>query len=261
MIQTVIIDDEEKSRKLLRNLLAEYCKDIEVVEMADSVKSGIEAIRQFKPDLVFLDIVMPNANGFDLLDKINEVNFELIFTTAYNQYAIRAIRVCALDYLLKPIDVEELQVAVERAQQRISAKMNQNIDERLNAFISNLKSIEKQPQKIGIPTQHGVKFYSINQIYFCKAEGNYTTVYLEGKEKIELVCKTLKEFDELLAEFNFIRTHRSYLVNLSHIKEYRRADSGEADGEGGCLVAENNLKIPVSRDKRKLVLERIGRPF
>jgi len=261
VIQTIIIDDEEKGRKLLRNLLAEYCKNIAVVEMADSVKSGVEAIRQFKPDLVFLDIVMPNANGFELLDKINEVNFELIFTTAYNQYAIRAIRVCALDYLLKPIDIEELQVSVERAQQRISAKRDQNIDERLHTFISNLKSVEKQPQKIGIPTQHGVKFYSINQIHFCKAEGNYTTVYLQGKEKVELVCKTLKEFDELLAEFNFIRTHRSYLVNLSHIKEYRRGDSGETDGEGGCLVAANNLKIPVSRDKRKLVLERIGRPF
>ncbi len=261
MIRTVIIDDEEKSCKLLRNLLVEYCKNIEVVEMADSVKSGIEAIRQFKPDLIFLDIVMPNENGFELLGKINEVNFELIFTTAHNQYAIRAIRVCALDYLLKPIDVEELQASVERAQQRISTKKDQNIDERLNAFISNLKSIEKQPQKIGIPTQHGVKFYSINQIYFCKAEGNYTTVYLEGKEKIELVCKTLKEFDELLAEFNFIRTHRSYLVNLSHIKEYRRTHSGETDGEGGCIVAANNLKIPVSRDKRKLVLEKIARPF
>ena len=261
MIRTVIIDDEEKSCKLLRNLLVEYCKNIEVVEMADSVKSGIEAIRQFKPDLVFLDIVMPNENGFELLSKINEVTFELIFTTAHNQYAIRAIRVCALDYLLKPIDVEELQISVERAQQRISTKKDQNIDERLHTFISNLRSIEKQPQKIGIPTQHGVKFYAINQIYFCKAEGNYTTVYLEGKEKIELVCKTLKEFDELLAEFNFIRTHRSYLVNLSHIKEYRRADSGETDGEGGFLVAENNLRIPVSRDKRKLVLERIGRPF
>lgn len=261
MIRTVIIDDEEKSRKLLRNLLVEYCKNIEVVEMADSVKSGIEAIRQFKPDLIFLDIVMPNENGFELLGKINEVNFELIFTTAHNQYAIRAIRVCALDYLLKPIDVEELQASVERAQQRISTKKDQNIDERLNAFISNLKSIEKQPQKIGIPTQHGVKFYSISQIYFCKAEGNYTTVYLEGKEKIELVCKTLKEFEELLAEFDFIRTHRSYLVNLSHIKEYRRNHSGETDGEGGCIVAANNLKIPVSRDKRKLVLEKIARPF
>ncbi len=261
MIRTVIIDDEEKSRKLLRNLLSEYCKNIEVVEMADSVSSGIEAIRRFQPDLVFLDIVMPNANGFELLDKIKEANFELIFTTAYNQYAIRAIRVCALDYLLKPIDVEELQTSVERAQQRIFSKRDQSVDERLGAFISNLKSVEKQPQKIGIPTQHGVKFYAINQISCCKAEGNYTTVYLEGKEKIELVCKTLKEFEELLAEFNFIRTHRSYLVNLSHIKEYRRGNESESDGEGGCLLAANNIKVPVSRDKRKLVLERIAKPF
>jgi len=115
VIRTVIIDDEEKSCKLLRNLLVEYCKNIEVVEMADSVKSGIEAIRQFKPDLVFLDIVMSNENGFELFGKINEVTFELIFTTVHNQYAIRVIRVCVLDYLLKPIDVEELQISVERA--------------------------------------------------------------------------------------------------------------------------------------------------
>lgn len=263
MIRTVIVDDEEKSRKLLRNLLAEFCRNVEVMEMADSVKRGVEAIRKSNPDLVFLDIVMPNQNGFELLDEISDLDCEIIFTTAYDQYAIKAIRVCALDYLLKPIDVEELQAAVTRVQQRLSEeKQARRMDERLNTFLSNLKANEQRPQKIGIPTQHGVKFYPIEQINYCKAEGNYTTIYLQNNGKLELVCKTLKEFEELLAECNFVRAHRSYLVNLNHVKEYRRNhSSADANGEGGCLIVDNNARIPVSRDKRKVVLDRLAQPF
>lgn len=263
MLRTVIIDDEEKGRKLLRNLLDEYCRNVEVVSMADSVSSGVKAIHKYKPDLVFLDIVMPNENGFELLDEISDVNCEVVFTTAYNQYAIRAIRVCALDYLLKPIDFEELQDAVARAQEKIEEKNRSRVvDQRLETLIQNTKARKKQPEKIGFPTANGVKFYHINDIFFCKAEGNYTTVYFDGTEKLELVSKTLKEFEELLSDYNFIRTHRSYLVNLNHLKEYRRCNPpNEIDGEGGCVIVSNNIKVPVSRDKRKALLERISKPF
>ncbi|NIR48127.1 response regulator transcription factor [candidate division KSB1 bacterium] len=263
MLRTVIIDDEEKSRKLLRNLLNSYCTDVEVLALADSVPAGVQAIRRFKPDLVFLDIVMPNEDGFELLDQIEDITCEIIFTTAYDRYAIRAIRACALDYLLKPIDVEELQAAVDRARTKaLEATDHETVDHRLNMFIENSRLTDKQSQKIGLPTLNGIKFYPINKIFCCKAEGNYTTIHFEGREKLELVSKTLKDFEELLVEYNFIRTHRSYLINLNHLKEYRRINtSTAADGEGGCVVMGNNMKVPVSRDKRKVLLQRISRPF
>lgn len=253
-MKAVIIDDEEKSRKLLRNLLARYCDDVEVVDLADSVASGLSSIRRNRPELIFLDIVMPNENGFELIDRLQNVDSEIIFTTAFDQYAIRAIRTCALDYLLKPIDVEELRGAVSRARNKLQSQAK--IDDRLQTFLDNIRSPQ---QKIGLPTQHGVKFYPIEQISACKAEGNYTTVYFDSREKIELVAKTLKEFEELLAEFDFARIHRSYLINLSHLKEYRRQSNTE--GDGGCVVLTNLMKLPVSRDKRKALLERISRPF
>lgn len=262
MLRAVIIDDEEKSRKLLRNLLQTYCKNVEVAALADSVSDGIKAVRQQRPDIVFLDIVMPRENGFELLNQIEGIDFEVIFTTAYDQYAIRAIKACALDYLLKPIDVEELQMAMARAEEKLHDKQSPAVDQRLAEFITNLQAPESPPRKIGIPTLNGVKFCDIDRIMLCKAEGNYTTIYIEGNQKLELVARTLKEFEELLSEHNFLRTHRSFLVNLSHLKEYLRGSSTNSpDGEGGCVVLSNNLKAPVSRDKRKILLERISRPF
>lgn len=256
-MRAVIIDDEEKSRKLLRNLLARYCDDVEVVDLADSVASGLNSIRRTRPELIFLDIVMPNENGFELIDRLQDVDTEIIFTTAFDQYAIRAIRTCALDYLLKPIDVEELRAAVARARNEL--RHQAHIDERLQTFLDNIRNPQ---QKIGLPTQHGVRFYPIEQISVCKAEGNYTTVYFDSREKVELVAKTLKDFEELLGEFDFVRIHRSYLVNLSHLKEYRRLHSqSNTEGDGGCVVLTNQMKLPVSRDRRRGLLERISRPF
>ncbi|MFQ5652309.1 MAG: LytR/AlgR family response regulator transcription factor [bacterium] len=263
MLRAIIIDDEEKGRKLLRNLLAQYCKNVEVVFMADSVTSGAEGIQKYDPEIVFLDIVMPNEDGFELLSKVPHLRCEIIFTTAYNEYAIRAIRVCALDYLLKPIDVEELQGAVARAEGKIATPANgQGIDRRLEALVELTKGESKKPGKIGFPTSNGITFHNIDDICVCKAEGNYTTVYFGTIAKLELVSKTLKEFEELLSDYNFIRTHRSYLVNLNHLKAYKRVHpSRAADGEGGCVVVANNMRVPVSRDKRKALLERIQRPF
>jgi len=263
IMRAIIIDDEEKGRKLLRNLLGDYCKDVEVVAMAESVRAGVSAVHELRPDLIFLDVVMPNQDGFDLVNQIGDEHPEIIFTTAYNEYAIRAIRACALDYLLKPIDVEELQTAVEKARSKLAVKGTDiPRDVRLSTLIENMREGNKRPQKIGFPTAHGVVFYQIKDISVCKAEGNYTTVYFQNREKIELVSKTLKEFEEFLADYNFIRTHRSYLINLSHLKEYRRGGpNNDTDGEGGCVVIANSPRVPVSRDKRKALLERISKPF
>jgi len=261
MIKAIIIDDEEKGRKLLRNLLSEYCTGVEVVHLAESVDDGAEAILKLKPDLVFLDIVMPNQNGFDLLPKIAEADPQVIFTTAYAQYAIQAIRASALDYLLKPINYEELQSAVERVFAIIEEKKKQPVvDTRLATLFENTR--ESAPQKIGFPTTQGVRFYKIEEIQICRAEGNYTTVFFQGTERLELISKTLKDFEEILVGHNFIRIHRSYLINLNHLKEYRRFHaSGSIDGEGGGVIMTNNMKAPVSRDKRKILLERISKPF
>lgn len=263
MIRAVIIDDEEKGRKLLRNLLEQYCSDVAVLEMADSAETGAEAIHRLQPDLVFLDIVMPNEDGFGLLTRIAGFDLEIIFATAYDQYAIRAIRACALDYLLKPIDFEELQAAVQRAREKIEAKRNgEVVDNRLETLIESARTGQNLPHKIGFPTAQGVRFYEIEEIHVCRAEGNYTTVFFGGRERLELISKTLKEFEEILSGHNFVRTHRSYLVNLNHIKEYRRFNSPDStDGEGGCIISANNMKVPVSRDKRKHLLERISKPF
>ncbi len=262
-MKAIIIDDEEKGRKLLRNLLDEYCTDVEILAMADSVAAGIEKIRESNPDVVFLDIVMPNEDGFALLDQLPDPAPELIFATAYDEYAIRAIRACALDYLLKPIDIEELQEAVTRAKERVASKNNNaGTDPRLRTLMENLQNETSKPQKIGFATWKGVTFHQIDDIVVCKAEGNYTTVFLRDRKKLELISKTLKELQELLADYNFLRTHRSYLVNLNHLQEYIRGGSSfGTDGEGGCVVVSGNMKVPVSRDKRKELLERISQPF
>lgn len=259
MLRSIIVDDEEKSRKLLRNLLRNYCPTVQVLELADGVDAAAAAVDRLKPDLIFLDIQMPNASGFELLGEISGVDCDVIFTTAYDQYAIRAIRTCALDYLLKPIDIAELQAAVSRA---VEKRQRQQSDERVWAFLQNLRAGKTRPLKIGIPTAKGVRFYSVREIAYCKAEGNYTRVVFGAVEKPELVSRTLKEFEELLAEHNFIRTHRSYLVNLTHVKEYRREGGiSPVDGEGGCIVMANKAVVPVSRDRRKALLRRISTPF
>ena len=244
MIKSVIIEDEEKGRELLFNLLTNYCPNVKVVDMADSVKSGLAAIQKHKPDLIFLDIIMPDESGFELLEHIKDMDVEVIFTTAYDQYAIKAIRFSALDYLLKPIDVAELQNALKKVEDKLKNNMNQEtFNESLKIFLENANT-HPHKMKLGLPTQSGIKFVTIENILFCKAEGNYSLIYFKEKKEQEIVTRTLKELEELLTEFNFCRLHRSYLINLNHIKEYRRINhSSDIDGDGGCVVMTNESKI------------------
>jgi len=187
MIKSVIIDDEKKGRETLKNMLAKYCNNVEVVDEANSAKNGKEIIENHNPDLVFLDIQMPHGTGFDMLEDVEEVNFEVIFTTAYDQYAIKAIKFAALDYLLKPIDIDELKNAVDRVKNKLaSVDTNKNFE----IFLQNLKGINK---KIALPTAEGVSFIETKKIIRCEADGNYTCFFLANENKI-LVSKTLKEF-------------------------------------------------------------------
>lgn len=262
MIRSIIIEDEVKSSKLLAGLINTHCPNVEVLASADSVSSGFDAFYQHNPDLIFLDIVMPKRNGFQLLEKIKDFDIEVIFTTAHDQYAVKAIKFSALDYLLKPINVEDLQRAVKKVELKLSEKHEKkSINERLNVFLENANTQTNQ-KKIGLPTQNGINFLPIKEILLCKAEGNYSIIYMTENGEKEIYTRTLKEIEDLLSESNFIRVHRSYLINLDHLKKYYRTNhSDEFDGDGGCAIMSNNLKVPVSRDKRKLLLNLFSKPF
>jgi two-component system LytT family response regulator len=258
MIRSVIIEDEAKSQKLLKNLLHTYCPDVEVISMADSVDSGIQAINEYKPDLVFLDIILKDHDAFELLAKLDQTSFEIIFTTAHHEYAIKAIRVSALDYLLKPIDVNDLERAVDRVKRKIESQESGRLNQPLVNFIENQRNVNLNSHKIGLPTLQGLNFVQIKEIILCKAEGNYTNIFMTA-DKI-LVTRTLKDFEELLADYNFLRIHRSYLINLDHIEKYDRAHQS-AEGDGGCVTLKNNIHVPVSRDRRKGLLNFLSKPF
>ncbi|MGW8316280.1 MAG: LytR/AlgR family response regulator transcription factor [Bacteroidales bacterium] len=237
VIRAIIVDDEENNRENLNALIGEYCKDVEVVGFADSVDTALKLIKSHMPDLVFLDIKMPEKDGFKLLEGLDEINFEVIIVTAYNQYAIKAIRFCAVDYLLKPIDIEELTNAVENVSRRINQKLENDRLRQLTNFFNH-----STPTKIGLASQHKVDFVEISNICRCESDDNYTHFFLDSGEKMT-VSKTLKEFEELLADYGFIRIHQSHLVNSSHIKSYQKSD-------GGTITTYDGAVIPISRTRR-----------
>lgn len=261
MIRAIIIDDEEKSRKLLRNLVGEYCPEIEVIDLADSVGAGLKSINKHNPDLIFLDIEMGDGTGFDLLEKLKGTKLEVIFTTAYDQYAIQAFHFSAIDYLLKPIDIDELKKAVSKVGDRLNVRDEKNVNEKLQVLVENNRS-QSNNKKISLPTQTGINFVLVRDIVMCKAEGNYSIINIKDRKQQEIVSRTLKDFEEMLNGFNFFRVHRTYLINLDHIKEYNRTNqSDDYDGDGGSVVMNSGIQVPVSRDRRKYLLEKFSKPF
>jgi two-component system LytT family response regulator len=246
-IKAIIIDDEEGNIQNLHNLLSTYCPEVSILATAGSAKEGIEVIKKYEPDLVFLDIEMPRGTGFDMLDNLPEIIFEVVFVTAYNQYAIKAIRFCALDYLLKPINVEELKASVGRVAQKLEQRRE---NERMRLFMQHMQHPGK-PRKIALPMADEVQFVEIDQIIYCLGENNYTYFFLSNGKKL-LVTKTLKEYEELLSEHGFLRVHRSYLINLSYVKAYVKK-------EGGYILMTNDAQISISQSKRKEILEVLGR--
>lgn len=244
MIKSVIIDNEKKSRKTLSNFLQKYCKNVEVLGEADGVSSGIELIKKEKPELVFLDIEMTDGTGFKLLESFEDIAFSVIFVTAYSAYAIKAFKISAIAYLLKPINPQELIEAIEKYQKEIGLK---GIHNKLEVLLGNQSAVKK----IAFPTSEGIELVRLNQIVHCEADDNYTSIFLANDKRI-VVSKTIKEYDTMLSDFGFFRIHQSHLVNLDYISKFNKND-------GGYVVLENGKKLPISRRNKQEFLEKLLR--
>ncbi len=247
MINAIIIDDEKKSRETLNAMLNRHCPSVNVLAHADGVKSGLEAIEMYQPDVIFLDIQMLDGSGFKLLQKVGKINFEIIFVTAFDQYAIKAIKYSALDYLLKPIISRDLILAVEKVEKKKTRSLK---DARIKVLLENIKSTEIYPQKIILSTIEKIHVIEIGNIIRCESD-NYYTKFFFADGKSLLVSKTLKENEEMLRDHNFIRPHKSHLVNLFYVKSFIKHD-------GGYIVLSDGSKVPVSRRKREKVVEIIN---
>jgi two-component system LytT family response regulator len=239
MITSIIIDDEPKGRLALRQKLSAYCSDVEVLAEASNGKEALALIQQHQPQLIFLDIEMPVMNGFEMLNAISEKNFHVIFTTAYDQYAIKAIKYAAFDYLLKPIDIEELRMAVSK----ITTLANNNLSKQVELMRQNMQNPKKNFNKLAISTKVGMLFFDISTIIYLEANSNYTTFHFTDDSKVT-TAKTLKEIEELLPEEVFFRLHHSFIINLQYIKRYMK-------GEGGHVEMTNGVLLEVSRRKKE----------
>ncbi len=252
MIKTIIVDDVLNSQKVLQQILTEHCPQVQICGFAGSVLEAQRLILEQQPDLVLLDVEMPPNNGFELLEQFPNPNFEVIFTTAHDQYALRAIKFCALDYLLKPIDIQELKSAIDKTYAKFQEnKATNNSKQNYNQLIENLKSPNHQENKIALPTLDGLVFVKVNTILRCEADGSYTSIHLTNKKTI-VATRKIKEFEQLLAEHNFFRVHRSHLINLNHIEKYYK-------GTGGYVVLSDGTAVDVARRKKEEFLERLSR--
>lgn len=245
MIKALIVDDEKNCSEALQILLQENCPGVTVIGVAHSGMEALAMIEAHQPQLVFLDIEMPHMTGFQVLERLPRINFELIFTTSYDQYAIKAFKFSALDYLLKPIDREELERAVAKVTEKLAAVLPQQ----LAILLQKINQPSLSAQRIALPTLQGLEMVPVSAIIRCAANSNYTEFYLTGKRKI-LVSRTLKEAEEMLEEYGFLRVHHSHLVNLNEAVRY-------AKGEGGYLVMSDGTTVDVSRSRKELLLQRL----
>ena len=245
MLKAIIIDDEPYCCEILAAMLASDCPDVEVVSICSNASQGLAAIRQLSPDLVFLDVEMPRMNGFEMLEQLPAINFHLIFTTSYDQYALKAIRFSAIDYLLKPIDREELKKAVEKVKERIHVP----IPQQLEILMQKLRQPSSPVNKIALPTMEGLQMIPIETIISCESDDNYTRLQLKSNKKI-VVTRSLKEMEEILEQHSFIRVHRYYIVNLNEIEKYIK-------GDGGYLVMSDGSSIDVAKNKKELLLKKL----
>ena len=246
MIRCILVDDEAKNLENLKILLQDFCQNVEVVALCQTVDEALSAISKQRPDVVFLDIQMQRETGFDLLARVDRVDFDVIFITAHSEYAIKAFKFSAIDYLLKPIDIEEL----KRALVRVEKKSNTDMAGRLDQLFQNLKPKNGGAHKIAIPIADGLIFVNIDDIVYCEASSNYTQIFLNDGKKY-VVSRTLKEYEELLAEHEFFRIHNSFVINLNSIKKYVR-------GDGGYVVMNNDVTLDVSKRRKEAFLERFG---
>jgi two-component system LytT family response regulator len=243
VLRTLIIDDEAHVRESLTDMLKLHCSNAKVIGQAEGVKSGIKAIQTHHPDLILLDIKMKDGTGFDLLEKIDNIDFKIIFITAFDQYAIKAFKFSALDYLLKPVESVDLKEAIDKAD-KISQK---EVNTQLNTLANNLQTDDQSKKKIILKTFDNVYLVKVKDIIYLESDGRYTTIFLESGEQV-IVSSTLKHYDELLRDFGFYRVHKSYLINLEHIHRFGKA-------EGGYVILEGDARVPVASRKREELLE------
>ena len=246
MITATIVDDEPDCCESLVILLERYCPEIKVLDICYSAETALQSLKEHPPHILFLDIEMPFMNGFELLEKSGTINFELIFTTSYDQYAIKAIRFSALDYLLKPVDREDLQKAIQKAVQR-----NQHpLPQQLEMLLQKLKHPSVPVNKIAIPTMEGFQLLAAESIICCESDSNYTMLFLKDKRKI-IASRNLKEMEEILEDYPFIRVHHSHVVNINEVEKYIK-------GEGGYLIMSDGSSVNVSRSKKDLLLKKLS---
>lgn len=247
MINAIIIDDEQHCLDRLRGLLAVHSDAVQLLGAFSSVEEGIAAIKRLHPDVVFLDVELHDKTGFDLLREVRAIQFDVVFTTAFDKYAVQAFRFSAIDYLLKPIDPDDLRQAIEKLKEK---KSKEEISQKLDVLFHNLRSIEGASRKISIPTINGYVFLKVSDIIRCESDVNYTNIFLHDRRKLT-VAKTLKEFEEMLTEYNFFRVHNSHLINLAYIKEYNK-------GKGGYVSMVDGSEIEVSSRRKSEFLKRIA---
>jgi two-component system LytT family response regulator len=250
MTTAIIVDDEKRARTFLKGHITTFCPEVKIVAEAENVSSAVKAIREFNPELVFLDIKMPDGTGFDVIEKLRaedeaqDLRFKIIFTTAFDQYAIKAIKFSALDYLLKPIDPEELVTALKKNKISLpTSSINDNID----VLIGNIKHLSDSNKRIVLNTSNKAYIYPINEIIRCESSGSYTIFHIKNSEPI-LISKSLGETEELLKDHQFERIHKSHLINVSYMRAFIKND-------GGFVEMQNGDKIPVSNRKREYLMQ------
>ena len=250
MIKAIVIDDEQHCITRLQTLVSDYCPTaVEILGWANSVEDGLQLIKSKKPELVFLDVQINQSTGFDLLEQFTDISFHIIFTTAYEQYALKAFKFSAADYLLKPIDPDDLLLAINKLESQIYRK---SIPQQLEALAFNFKNLNKN-HKIAIPTLSGLEFLHVQDIVHCESDINYTTIYMEHNKRL-VVAKTLKDFEAMLVSHNFYRVHNSHLVNVVKIKSYNK-------GKGGWLKMEDGTEIEVSSRRKDGLLNKLTSTF
>lgn len=244
MLKAIIVDDEPYCCETITTLLEDN-RDVEIAAVCNNAADALDAIQKYSPDIVFLDVEMPRMNGFEMLEQLPSVDFEIIFTTSYDQYALKAIRFSAIDYLLKPVDSDELQKAIKKIIQR----SQKPIAQQLEILMQKIHQPTTPINKIAMPTMEGLQMIPVDSIISCESDSNYTILHLKGNKKI-IVSRTLKEIEELLEEHSFARVHRCYLANLNEVEKYVK-------GEGGYLVMSDGSNIDVARNKKEVLLKKL----
>lgn len=246
MIRTVLVDDEIDSIRVLQKLLESFCPQVAIVGTASGVETALRVIRETGPDLVFLDIEMAQGNAFDLLNQLQPLQFQFIFVTAFDDYAIRAFKYSAVDYLLKPVDIDDLRSAISRVQER---PLEKDLTQKMRTLLEHMGTLQISQQKMAIPTITGLMFVPVQEILRFEAKGNYTNIIMANNDAI-LATKTIKDYEEALPEVIFYRIHNSHIINLSRIREYQK-------GRGGSVVMEDGTVIEVASRRREEFLRRL----